>query len=79
MVAGYFVRNGRNGAPFAGYSDLAFTGPAAVAAMNGGRRGQQFLDRSWRLLVRQPEVTDYYGDSLRLMALLVLSRNWWQP
>lgn len=76
MVAGYYVHNGPNGKSFRGYYDLAFGGPAAVAAMQGG---QGWLDRSWRQLVRRPAVTDYYGDSLRLLAVLVLSRNWWQP
>lgn len=77
--AGYYVRNGPNGRPFANYSDLAFTAPAAVVAMLGGERGQRWMDRMWRAITSGRTVTSYYADSLRLMALLVVSRNWWQP
>lgn len=77
--AGYYVANGPNGKPYADYEDLAFTAPVAVNAMLGGRAGQPWLDRLWRHITSEPPVTNYYSDSLRLMALLVLNRNWWQP
>lgn len=77
--AGYYVRNGPNGQPYRNYPDLAFTAPAAVNAMLGGDGGQRWLNRLWRAITRGPSTSNYYSDSLRLMALLILSRNWWQP
>jgi endo-1,4-beta-D-glucanase Y len=79
--AGYFVLNGRNGEPFVSYDDLAFTAPMAVNAMLGGPEGQLWMNRLWDSLTGgdYPPVVDYYGDTLRLMALLVVSGNWWAP
>jgi endoglucanase len=79
--AGYFVLNGANGQPFVHYADLAFTAPLAVNAMLGGPEGQAWMNRLWDSMNGRDwgPVVDYYGDSLRLMAELVVSGNWWQP
>ena len=79
--AGYFVLNGVNGEAYVHYDDLAFTAPMAVNAMLGGPEGQAWMNALWDSLTGgdYPPVVDYYGDSLRLLSLLVVSGNWWQP
>jgi hypothetical protein len=79
--AGYFVLNGVNGEAYVHYDDLAFTAPMAVNAMLGGAEGQAWMNSLWDSLTGgdYPPVVDYYGDSLRLLSLLVVSGNWWQP
>lgn len=81
LRAGYWVLNGPNGQPFVHYGDLAFLAPFAVNAMLGGPEGQDWLNRLWDAMVGglYGPVVDYYGDSLRLQAMLVLSGNQWQP
>jgi len=79
--AGYFVRNGVNGQSFVNYDDLAFTAPFAVNAMTGGAASQAWLNKLWTSITggdygrRQ----DYFGDAIRMQALLTVSGNWWQP
>jgi endo-1,4-beta-D-glucanase Y len=58
-------------------SSAAFVGPLAVAAM-ADPDGQQWLDALWKnLLGRNMADEGYYGNSVKLMTLIVLSGNWW--
>lgn len=60
-----------------GGNDLAFLAPFAVAAM-ADPGAQRWLDALWREMTRRgPE--GYYGDSIRLLAMLAVSRNWLTP
>jgi endoglucanase len=60
-------------------TSLAFTAPFAVAAMSDSG-AQQWLDRLWQKIVHTPaEDDDYYGNSIKLLCLTALSRNYWQP
>jgi endoglucanase len=79
--AGYYVRNGTNGKAFATWSDLAFTAPMAVNAMLGGPSSQAWLDSLWTSITGGDfgATTRYYGDTIRMQVLLVLSGNWWAP
>ncbi|MEZ5097170.1 MAG: glycosyl hydrolase family 8 [Nocardioides sp.] len=80
--AGYYVRNGRPGARISGYRDLAFSAPMAVNAMVGrGRAGPRWMNRTWASITGRdyPAITDYYGDAIRMQALLIISGNWWTP
>lgn len=81
IKAGYYVRNGVNGQAFAGYADLPFTAPFAVAAMLGGAKGQGWLNAMWNSITGGDYgvTTDYYGDSIRMQVLLTVSGNWWTP
>ncbi|MCX6967004.1 MAG: glycosyl hydrolase family 8 [Verrucomicrobia bacterium] len=65
---------------FLGEDDsVAFVGPLAVAAMIDPAR-QHWLDALWAdLLQRKPEREDYYGNSVKLLTMIVISGNWWQP
>ena len=65
------------GSPIERGNDMAFIGPFAVAAMLD-RGGQAWLDALWREMVERPP-SEYYGDSLKLMSMLALSRNWLTP
>jgi endo-1,4-beta-D-glucanase Y len=60
--------------------ELAFIAPFGVAAMVEAENGsnQAWLDALWTDVEgRAP--ADYYGDSIKLMAMLVMSGNWWSP
>jgi endo-1,4-beta-D-glucanase Y len=79
--AGYYIKNGPNGQSYVNYDDLAFTGPMAVDAMLGGSAGQGWMNSLWTSITGGDygNVTDYYGDSLRMQVLIVVSGNWWTP
>lgn len=60
------------------FEDIAFTGGLAVAAMAG--RDQQWLnDCVTRLITPATKEYLYYGNTLRLLYLLVISSNYWLP
>lgn len=76
------VRDGYrlDGTAFGTSAELAFVAPFAVAAMVEPASGsnQAWLDALWDELVgRAP--SDYYGDSIKLLAMIVVSGNWWVP
>lgn len=58
----------------------AFLGPLGVAAMVGAEN-QTWLNDIWtELLARDPDKDDdYYGNSLKLLSMIVMSGNWWAP
>lgn len=68
-----------DGRPLRKDESAAFTGPFAVAAMTDPAR-QRWLDALWAdLTARRLSHEDYYGNSIKLLTLIVLSGNWWQP
>ena len=69
-----------DGQPLSRDRSAAFLGPFAVAAMTDATEGNQlWLDALWRELVNRRDVEDaYYGNTIKLLCLLVLSGNWWQ-
>lgn len=58
-------------------TDEAFSAPFAVSAMLDSSN-QQWLDALWEANTQNP-VTSYFGDSVRLLSLIVVSGNWWSP
>jgi endo-1,4-beta-D-glucanase Y len=58
------------------YFTTAFAAPLGVAAMTDPSL-QPFLDATYAAVHARHE--DYYEDSLTLMALLVMTGNWWSP
>jgi endo-1,4-beta-D-glucanase Y len=76
LVDGYQL----DGTPFGSYPAPAFLAPAAVAAMVEPASGtnQAWLDALWGELAAGG-IEEYYGDTLRLLAMIVLSNNWWTP
>jgi endo-1,4-beta-D-glucanase Y len=79
--AGYFVRNGPNGVAYVDFDDLAYTAPFAVNAMAGGPGGQIWLNRLWTSIAGGDYgiKTDYFGDAIRLQAMLTIAGDWWLP
>ncbi|WP_435745260.1 glycosyl hydrolase family 8 [Microbacterium sp. PMB16] len=73
IAAGYTLE----GEPLADYSDLAFTAPFTVSAMLDGG-DQKWLDALWTANSAEP-VTSYFGDSIRMLSMIVVSGNWWSP
>ena len=70
----------RNGRPIqTDYSSIAFNAPFAVGAMTSADR-QAWLDALWQNVTANPsDDDDYYGVSIKVQALLVVSGNWWAP
>jgi endo-1,4-beta-D-glucanase Y len=54
-----------------------FTGSFGVAAMVDSSN-QAWLDAIWKDLAASPADT-YYGDTIRLITMIVMSGNWWAP
>lgn len=58
---------------------LAFIAPLAVSA-TVGEENQAWLDALWSYVAgRSLDSEDYYGNTLKLLAMLAVSRNWWAP
>lgn len=73
--AGYAL----NGRKLAEDNNACFTAPLAVNAMIGAEN-QAWLDALWsHLLSRDPDDDGYYGNSVRLLCMIVISGNWWVP
>ncbi|UHA74809.1 glycosyl hydrolase family 8 [Paenibacillus sp. 481] len=61
------------------YYDLTFTAPFAVSAMISGAN-QDWLNKLWSNVTTQPTSrSNYFGDSIRLLSVIVVSGNWWSP
>lgn len=73
--AGYYL----NGAdlPENDYTTMAFVAPLGVGAMLDSSN-QAWLNSLWDLVVSQ-SLEGYYEDTLKLLAMLVMSGNWWSP
>ncbi|WP_438022472.1 glycosyl hydrolase family 8 [Sorangium sp. So ce233] len=72
--AGYTL----DGRAIESYSDMVFIAPFAVAA-TADSGGQAWLDSLWNHIVAAAPVEDYYGDTVKLLAMLCVSRNWMTP
>lgn len=68
-----------DGRPLGKDTSAAFIGPFAVAAMSDPTR-QKWLDALWNDLRNQkPDDEDYFGNTVKLLTMIVISGNWWQP
>jgi endo-1,4-beta-D-glucanase Y len=68
------------GEPVNDYASLAFSAPFLVAAMVEPEQGsnQPWLNALWDMVAATP-IKEYYGDSIKLFAMIVASGNWWSP
>ena len=73
VMAGYTL----SGRATAKFTDLAFTGPFGCAAVVDPSY-QAMLDNFWGTIVRT-RGEGYYGDSLKLLSMILMSGNWWAP
>ena len=72
IMDGYTLSGGK-GSQQSG-PDAAFTSPFGVAAMVG--TNQAWLDGIWGGM----GIADgYYGDSITMLDMIVMSGNWWAP
>lgn len=77
LKAGYRL----DGALSAGadYRSMAFVAPLGVGAMADGAN-QAWLNAIWDLTVATPLGAEgYYENTLKLLAMIVMSGNWWSP
>jgi endo-1,4-beta-D-glucanase Y len=56
--------------------DLSFEAPFGVSAMVG--TDQKWLDALWADITKMG-LTVYFGDSIKMLSLIVMSGNWWAP
>ena len=76
--SGYFLSG--KPLPNSNYQDLSFIAPFGVSAMTDAAN-QSWLNALWTYITG---VTDlgrdgYYGNTIKMQCLLVMSRNWWVP
>jgi endo-1,4-beta-D-glucanase Y len=61
------------------FEALSFIGPFAVSAMTD-KKNQQRLNAMWDYLVNfKLKDYDYYDNSIKLIDMIILSGNYWQP
>ena len=79
IIDGYAL-DGGDGVDAQGIASLAFVAPFLVSAMIEPLTGtnQLWLDALWAE-VAAGEITEYYGDSIKLFAMILASGNWWTP
>lgn len=66
-----------DGTPLVTYGNMAFTAPLIASAI-ADATNQAFLNQGWGYLASIKQ-NEYYGDSIALLTLLLLSGNWWPP
>ncbi len=68
-----------DGTSDADYESMSFIAPLGVGAMVDVAN-QSWLNAIWDLVVATPMAEEgYYGDSLKLLSMIVMSGNWWAP
>jgi hypothetical protein len=80
IVDGYTLAGAKSASATA--SSWAFTGPFGVAAMVDASN-QTWLDAVWKEMVTDHPEADatsaYFGNTIKLLTMIVMSGNWWQP
>ena len=75
VYAGYYL----NGKKAAGWSDISFTAPFAVGAMLNTAQ-QSWLNKLYsRILLSKVSSGGYYDNTLKMLAMITLSGNYWVP
>ncbi len=72
IVAGYKL----DGSELVSYSDMSFIAPFVASCICDATH-QEYLNKGWSA-IKDPQ-GDYYGDSIALLCLLLISGNWWKP
>jgi endo-1,4-beta-D-glucanase Y len=73
IMAGYDLA----GKTFVDYQDMAFTAPFGVGAMVDSGN-QAWLNDLWDA-IQDDSDPGYFGDSIKLISMIVISGNWWVP
>ena len=75
IVDGYRL----NGTAFGSDNELHFVAPAGVAAMVGAAN-QAWLNKLWTNITARPIANSlYFGNTLKMLALITMSGNAWKP
>jgi len=64
--------------PGGDYLSMAFVAPLGVGAMVDSSN-QTWLNALWDVIVATPSYDTYYDDTLKLLAMIAMSENWWSP
>jgi endo-1,4-beta-D-glucanase Y len=72
IKAGYKL----DGTPLANYGSAAFSAPFAAACIVDNSH-QAFLNSSWEVIKNWKD--SYYGDTINLLCMFLISGNWWSP
>ncbi len=67
-----------NGQSLVDYSSIAFASTFAVAVAAAGE-DQAFLDALWNRLKNRAIGGGYYEDALKMLSMIALTGNWWDP
>nr|HEX4315741.1 glycosyl hydrolase family 8 [Kofleriaceae bacterium] len=61
-------------------AEISFVAPFAVGAMIEPETGtnQPWLDALWDQMANAP-IDEYFGDTLKMLAMITASGNWWTP
>jgi endo-1,4-beta-D-glucanase Y len=72
IKAGYKL----DGTPLVDYGSAAFTAPFIAASIVDNSH-QAFLNSGWKTISNWKD--SYYGDTINLLCMLLISGNWWSP
>jgi endo-1,4-beta-D-glucanase Y len=72
IKAGYTL----GGTQLAPYDSVAFTAPFMAACIVDSSH-QSYLNSGWNIIANYRE--SYYGDTINLLCMLLISGNWWPP
>ncbi|AOR23354.1 hypothetical protein BGI42_06235 [Clostridium taeniosporum] len=76
IVSGYYVANSTPGKPFGNSNDLSFIAPFLVSSLIQ-RKNKMWTIKLWKTLTNTPiEDSLFYGNTLKLMAMIVATGNW---
>lgn len=79
IKAGYYIINGTPGQPFTENGNLAFTAPFMVSATIDSNN-QKWLNDLWTYTIATKiQDNTYYGNTLKLLSMIVVSGNWESP
>jgi endo-1,4-beta-D-glucanase Y len=65
-----------DGTPLVTYGSVAFTSPFTAACIVDSSH-QSYLNSGWDTIANWKE--SYYGDTINLLCMLLISGNWWAP
>jgi endo-1,4-beta-D-glucanase Y len=76
IVEDGYKLNGEIGSSATG-TDLSFLAPFVVASIVD--TDQSWVDKAWAELLKDPKDPRYFGDTIKMMSMIVVSQNWWAP
>lgn len=79
IVSGYYLRNGPPGQPFGSSNDLSFVAPFLVLSLLQ-KDSHNWTINLWNHILSVPlESSTFFGNTLKLMAMIVATGNWISP